>query len=308
MTSMRISDGHLLELAEQGYTIIEGFVAGTELAEAQDAVWTHAPRPEEYFADPADHAEYARSQFAGNVTGPFDTWPLNRLTFHPDLVDAVARFLGSDDLHLYKTELWVKYAGAVDYDQPHHHDYGNHSLLVPKRSDPARQVTTFLLLSDVTEEDGPTKVVPLDVSNEFPYVPGHDTGTGADWNVATVDPRLFEAEVSVVGPAGTLFMYRTDILHRGSQITGEGRSRVVLLSDYQVWGDRWTGKLAWPNHTNRQGWNETMVRATPRERALFGFPMPGHSYWDDQTITDVGRRYPGMDMAPYRHALDRTVG
>jgi hypothetical protein len=37
-----------------------------------------------------------------------------------------------------------------------------------------------------------------------------------------------------------------------------------------------------------------------RERNLFGFPPPGHEYWNDQTLDDVGSRYPGMDMDPYR--------
>jgi hypothetical protein len=29
-------------------------------------------------------------------------------------------------------------------------------------------------------------------------------------------------------------------------------------------------------------------------------------YWDAQTVHDVGRRYPGMDMTPYRAADDET--
>lgn len=37
--------------------------------------------------------------------------------------------------------------------------------------------------------------------------------------------------------------------------------------------------------------------------ALFGFPAPGEEYWDTQTLRDVGKRYPHMDMTPYR--LDR---
>ena len=40
--------------------------------------------------------------------------------------------------------------------------------------------------------------------------------------------------------------------------------------------------------------------ASVRERDLFGFPPPGHEYWNEQTVHDVGRRYKGMDMEPYR--------
>ena len=41
-------------------------------------------------------------------------------------------YLATTELHLYKVELWAKYAGAFDYDQPLHRDYGSHSLVVPR--------------------------------------------------------------------------------------------------------------------------------------------------------------------------------
>jgi hypothetical protein len=44
-------------------------------------------------------------------------------------VDLAERFLGSADLHLYNAVLWAKYAGAVDYEQVHHRDFVNHSLV-----------------------------------------------------------------------------------------------------------------------------------------------------------------------------------
>ena len=54
-------------------------------------------------------------------------------------------------------------------------------------------------------------------------------------------------------------------------------------------------------HTHSLGphWTEMMERARPRERELFGFPAIGDPFWNDQTITDVQCRYPGMDMKPY---------
>ena len=268
--------------------MVEGFLAPDELKAAQEALWLHFPRPEEYFADPDSHERYRRSQFAGLRVGPWESWDLNRLAFHPDLLDLAERFLGSHDLHLYKTELWAKYSGATDYDQAHHRDFANHSLVVPRRTDPARQMTSFILLSDVTDSDGPTKVVPFAEGEHVPYWPSH-----------LPMGELFDVEVPVTGPAGTLFSYRTDILHRGSQITGERGARFALLADYEVWGQRWTGKLAWPNHTLSPHWIEMVERATPRERCLFGFPAPGDPYWDDQTLADTQARYPKMDLSPY---------
>ena len=210
------------------------------------------------------------------------------MAFHPDLVDLAARFLGSPDLRLYKTELWAKYAGAVDYDQPHHRDFGNHTLVVPDRARPATQMTSFILLSDVGEDDGPTMVVPFEDGAAIPY-----------WPPKQAMGALADVEVAVTGPAGSLFVYRTDILHRGSQIRRADAARFVLLADYEVWGPRWTGKAAWPNQALVPAWVEMIERATPAERCLFGFPAPGDPYWNAQTIADVGTRYPSMDMAPY---------
>ena len=285
---MRVPESSLEQLRERGFAVVEGFLDHDELTAAQHALWAEFPRPADYAADPSRYERFTRSQFAGLKVGPWRSWDLNRLAFHPDLVDLAARFLGSADLHLYKTELWAKYAGAVDYDQPHHRDFGNHTLVVPDRSRPATQMTSFILLSDVTADDGPTMVVPFEDGKAIPY-----------WPSKQAMGELVDVEVAVTGPAGSLFVYRTDILHRGSQIRRAEAARFVLLADYEVWGTRWTGKSAWPNHALDRAWVEMMERATPAERCLFGFPAPGDPYWNAQTVADVGSRYPRMDMAAY---------
>jgi hypothetical protein len=315
---MQVPDRNLAELREQGFTIFPGFLTPDELHAAQEALWEQHvhpcgyeclgyPRPEQYFADPSAHEEYTRSQFAGLRAGPWQSWDLNRLPFHPDLVDLAERFLGSADLHLYVAELWAKYSGAIDYDQPHHRDFVNNSLVVPQRSDPGRQMTSFILLSDVDEVDGPTKVVSLDATATRPYWPtsklrgfeNFATGTGIELG------SFADVEVSVTGPAGTLFAYRTDVLHRGSRMTGERRARLVLGAGYQVSGPRWTHRTGWATQSQSPHWTELIERATTRERELFGFPPIGDPYWDDQTLADVQCRYPLMDLAPYADGVCR---
>ena len=78
---MKVPDRTLHELREQGFTIVEGFLGPDELEAAQEALWLHYPRPEEYFADPSAHQEYARSQFDGERLAPWQSWDLNRLVF-----------------------------------------------------------------------------------------------------------------------------------------------------------------------------------------------------------------------------------
>lgn len=290
MPRVRVPDVALEEVRERGFALVEGFLTADELRAAQDALRLHFPTPEEYFADPSRHAAYATSQFAGVEEFPYRSWDLNRLAFHPDLVDAAERLLGTSELHLYKVELWAKYAGAVDYDQPLHRDYGSHSLVVPRRDGGYRQITTFVYLSDVTADDAPTRIVPEEHGRDVPFTPLYlQPGAMAD------------VEVPAIGPAGSLLVYRSDVLHRGSNFARAGRSRFSLLADYQARGTTWGGKMAWPKQAP-QRWAKLIPQCSVRERDLFGFPRPGDAYWNEQTLVDVAARYPGIDMTPYRSA------
>jgi len=264
-------------------------------------LWLHYPRPEDYFADPAAHTALATTQWDGLIRAPWRSWDLNRLIFHPDLLDLAERFLGSADLRLYDAELWAKYAGAVDYDQRHHRDFGNHSIVVPKRCDPATQMTSWILLSDVGEEDGPTTLVPLHVGESVPYWPGTLDGSANDYVTHYLGAGAFaEEEISITGPAGTLLCFRPDVVHRGSGMTGERSARFSLLTNYDVWGPRWTGRVGWATQSLSPHWGELIERATPRQRSVLGFPAPGDPYWDEQTLADTQARYPRIDLAPYR--------
>ena len=99
-------------------------------------------------------------------------------------------------------------------------------------------MTTFIFLSDVTVGDGPTRIVPSEWGREVPFTP-----------LYLPFGELAEYEVPAVGSAGSLLVYRTDILHRGSDITGAGSSRFSLLADFQVRGTTWGGKMAWPKQS-----------------------------------------------------------
>ncbi|MGB8681245.1 MAG: hypothetical protein WCD12_00045 [Candidatus Binatus sp.] len=285
---MRVSDKNLAEVWDRGFTIIENFLDRDALAAAREALWEIYPKPEDYFKAPEEHPELARGQFAGLRLFPYSSWALNRLPVYPDLIDGAERLLETRNLEVYKIELWAKYSGAVNYDQFHHRDFGNHSLVVPRADRNHTQMTTFMLLSDVTAEDAPTKLVPLTFTRELSF-PTRAVPFG----------ELFEHEVALTAPAGSLLIYKTDVFHRGSNFTGVNRSRFMMLVDIQQRGWRWQGKMSWPDRADAKGMRETIVRMTPRERDLFGFPPPGSEYWNEQTIADVSARYPGMDMTPY---------
>jgi hypothetical protein len=289
---MRVKDENLAEVWDKGFTVVEGFLDPETLAAAQAALWGIYPTPDAYFADPSAHPRLARSQFAGLRFFPYESWALNRVAVYPDLVDAAERFLTAKDIEIYKVELWAKYAGAIDYDQPHHRDFGNHTLVAPRLDGAHAQMTTFILLSDVTELDGPTKLVPLEHTRDLPLIPDRQP-MGA----------FFDKEVAAVAPAGSLMIYKTDVLHRGSDFKAPGRSRFVMLVDFQARGWRWNGKMSWPDHANHPGMKGAMVQMSVRERDLFGWPPPGSDYWNAQTLRDTAARYPGMDMTPYAEGV-----
>ena len=285
---MRVPDAVLDEVRARGFALVEGFLGADELHAAQEALWLHFPRPDDYFAAPDAHARYRASQFAGVEEFPYRSWALNGIAVHPDLVDLAERFLGTTELHLYKVELWAKYAGAVDYDQPLHRDYGSHSLVVPRPEPRYQQLTTFVYLSDVTDEDGPTCIVPYEDGKDVPYTP-----------LYLPFGSLAESEVRCTGAAGSLLVYRTDILHRGSNMTGPRRARFSLLADFQVRGTTWGGKMAWPKQSPER-WAKFIPQCSVRQRDLFGFPRPGDDYWTEETLAGVADRYPGIDLEPYR--------
>jgi hypothetical protein len=285
---MRVPDAKLAEVWDRGFTVVEGFLDAETLAAAQAALWGVFPRPDDYFADPSRHPEFAKSQFAGIRLFPYGDWGLNALPVYPDLTDAAERFLGSGDLEIYKIELWAKYAGAIDYDQPHHRDYGNHTLVAPRLDGVHTQMTTFILLSDVTAADGPTKLLPMEHTRDLPLIPQR-----------LPMGEMFDKEEAICGPAGSLMIYKTDVFHRGSSFTQPGRSRFAMLIDMQQRGWRWNGKMSWPDRAGQVAMVDALERMTPRQRDLFGFPPPGSPYWNAQTLRDVAARYPGMDMAPY---------
>lgn len=289
---MRIPDDALDQVRAQGFAVVEGFLSAEELAEATAGFAEVFPTHDTFFADPGAHAGLVADQFAGNLKFPFASWRLNRLAHHPDLIDAAERYCGTADILLYKVEAWAKYSGGADYAQPPHRDFANHTMLVPRADHRWGQLTTFLLLSDVTETNGPTMIVPRSVTESVPL-----SQNFFEWGAFADD------ELAVTGPAGSLLLYTTDVVHRGSEMTGHPESRFALLCDYMAREASWQGRRAWPDTGLDPAWQAILGRATPRERELFGIPPTGHPYWNEQTIADVGVRYPEMDMTPYEKGL-----
>src|SRR3954452_5523773 len=259
------------------------------------SVWQNVPCPEQYFADPAAYAHLTNSPFAGLTNFPWASPELNRLIAHPRILSIVRQILGVDDIRLYKGELWAKYAGNTDYDQHHHRDFGNHTLVVPSTQRRWMQVTTFIYLCDVDESNGATAAVPKHYSADIPL--GQRRTQPGD---------LRDRETLACGRAGTVLFYSTEVFHRATSLKAPTASRFTVLADYKAADAPWTNKHAFGHLGQRPEMIEFITNVDPGTRTLLDVPAPGHPYWTDQTIADMEVRYPGIDMTPYRAAQPKV--
>lgn len=300
---------------KEGWALLDGLIATDEIDTAVGDLWEMFPTAEQYHADPdamvalsAMPSTIAPRRLQGAPEGPGTRaaqfrWrgefpfrgsgALARLCVHRSILDFVERALETSDLRLYQAQANAKYTGDADYEQPLHTD-GNHSLLPPRMEPPWWHVQVFVYLSDVSAGVAPTHVVSLSDS------------TGRSPNERFMpedDPDLYAAERAADGVRGSVLVYRTDVFHRGVDLTEPGGSRFLLNLAYKVAGQDWVGFHAVQSRTGMPEWVRFVESSTPRELELFGFPPPGHPIWTTGLIDATAQRYPKLELRPWREAM-----
>jgi hypothetical protein len=246
-------------------------------------------------ADPERNARFRDDQFTGIDEFPWASVELNLLAVHERIVMLAEALLGSSDIRIYSAEAWAKYTGAVDYDQPHHRDFLNHTVTVPTSAPEFRQCEMFVYLSDVTDEHGATRFVSRTHTADIPLMP--------NWLDRSARPELYEHEASATGPAGTIAAYAIDTFHRGTNMTAPQGARYTLHLNFRPAAADWHDRHPWANRSYNPHWYRFVARATPRQLALFGFPLPGHPFWTRTTVELLAQRYTALDVSPWRDAL-----
>ena len=314
MAGRLATDEELEQWRTEGWVVLEGLVGTDEIDAALPDLWELYPTPEEYFADPdsekvqifhSGNPLLRKLDVAGTPYAAYDQfvglrqfpWPgsgaLSRLAVHSGIVDFVERALESTDLRLYQLMTWAKYAGDTNYEQDHHTDT-NHSWLPPITEAPWRHVEGFLFLCDIDEGNGPTHVVSrsdaggLSIDLRYPR---------------DVEPVLYAKEQRATGVRGSYLAYRSDVFHRGVDLTRAGSSRFLMNISYRRAEQDWIGYHAFQS----RGQSPDVVRfvegCSVRELELLGFPPPGHPVWTEELLERTNRRYPGLDMSPWRKHL-----
>ena len=180
VTSRLATDAEVATWRETGWVLLEGLVATEEIDALADDLreifpsaeehhadpegvherWRGRPKePEEAFVWPDEGPGFRPAQQRWGAEFPFPgTGALNRMYVHASIVDFAERALGSEDIRLYQAHASAKYAGITNYEQPIHLDR-NHSWLPAGSEAPWWNLEGFLYLTDVTDDDNPTRMV-----------------------------------------------------------------------------------------------------------------------------------------------------
>jgi hypothetical protein len=280
-----------------GWCVIEGVIPPDVLAAAQRALADVFPTADEFAdgVDPDRNAPFLTEQGAPRPQFPFERGALNRVALHDVIIDLAERLLAIDDIRLYQAAVTAKYANAApDYEQLLHVDYANHTLVVPRTDVGYQHVTMFIYLSDVTPEMGATHVVSrkhtADIPIERTYLHLEEYA------------HLYALEEFASGPAGSVFVYRPDVFHRGVPLRAPRAARFLLPVAFKPAATDWIGYHAFPIRAEDMSWHRFMRHATVRQLTVLGFPKPGDPYWTAATLAGVAARYPSLDMSPWRDA------
>jgi hypothetical protein len=280
-----------------GWCVLESLLPDEVVRAAQAELPALFPTAEEFAADrdPERNQPFRTDSHTVMPGFPFEAGALNDLVLHDSLMDLAEEFLGQSDLRLYQGMLSAKYSlGAESDEQLLHVDYGNHTLVVPRTDAGYQHLELFVYLSDVTAETAATRIVSRQLTGEVP--------TERTYLSVNDYPQLYQAEVPAVGGSGSVLAYRPDVYHRGVRMTAPDSARFMLHVSFKPANTDWLGSQAWPGAAEGMAWHRFMQGRTVRQLSMLGFPPPGHPYWNEDTLRGVARRYPMLDLTPWRAA------
>ena len=277
MSSRLASDAEISTWSDEGWVLLEGLIGTDEIDAASDDIRLLFPSVEEYYSDPdgvtlrrrgspltpkqdyvwpEDGPGFRSEQQRWMGTFPFDgSGALNRLCVHPSLIDFAERAIQSTDLRLYQAHASAKYSGLTNYEQPMHTDR-NHSWLPAIGEPPWWNLTGFLYLTDVTEDENPTRLVTVDdsaaIDSPYPVV------------LPRMDPKLYAAERSAPGIRGSYLAYRSVVWHRGASFKAPNTARFNVGLAFKRAGQDWIGYDTQQSRSTGEPWTHFVERSTPR--------------------------------------------
>ena len=295
---MSIRLEHYEHYRKHGYAIVEDFLTQEILNTAYDELRDCLPHCVEYCLGetdkkPEDAALPQRR--ASRQMFPYPGTALNHVSLHPELRQFAAHFANYTEMYCEQSHLTYKHKGhAGDVDQTMHCDYGNHTLAYPPKIPEYWQTAYLIYYTDVSINHAPTAVCSWE---HYPEKVRYPMFFSREQR-----PDIYENEVKVTVPAGGLLIYSMRTFHRGTPFLAEG-GRIGQFVTYAPAAWKWLGIVGWSAQAIRPEFRQWVSKATTEERCLLGFPEPGHSYWTEETLEGVSKRYPEMDMTPYQEGI-----
>lgn len=286
-----LDDGVLEALRTDGLAVVEGWLDDVELKASLDLIDRFYPTWDEYARAEAQSDTIANSMPTHWAFTEFPDFPseLHFNVLRPDLIDFARRFIGGDVLAT-QSGISAKYAGQHVIDQELHTDTTNHSLVWA----PQDYLAGMIYYTDVTAENGPTYAVSRRHTANTPMYPRHRS--------RDLDPDLYEHELPILAPAGSLLLYTMSTFHRGSGMTAATGRRVNHHWAYRPVKVDHIGWAPWPMRAANPEMSRLLQLCSVEQRTAMGFPAPGDPYWTDVTLDGVALRYPDMDLLPYGFA------
>ena len=288
---------HIRELKRQGYTIVPRFLTPGELAAARANMHRYFPSAEELAATPQRYSAILEEAEFQQIEFPFAGDALNNIATDPRLISFVETLLGDREVLLSQSAIWAKYAGTGSFEQPMHTDFEGNTLVYPRDDGPFRQVNMILYYTDVDKTMGPTCVVPKGRKKETLWPPFRPRAQYSG---------LYRREKKVEIDAGGLLIFSMSTFHRASEMLSPHGVRFTHHLVYRSARYPFAGYHQWSRFGEKQEMRRFLEQATPRQREVIGFPPAGHPYWTRETLEGVARRYPKMDLGPYRTGLVGT--
>lgn len=250
---------------------------------------------------------------------------LDKISIHDRLICCVQELLITENILLVQADTWGKegisstYDSNSNQDQRMHMDYGNNTFLHPPKWENPEAVSIIIYLSDISETQGGTALVPNNTQTQklynSPYIdmPGiknyqfnnnyeHAESYFRDKypKVHQFRQKLYQQEITPQAKIGDILFYRLDLWHRGTPVK-IGKVRFVMNLVFKKkecfwinqWNPGWTQKMYY-GHLEK-----LFIEMSPKQRGVLGVPLPGDPYWNFEKLDILKVRYPGINVLPY---------
>ena len=262
--SIQLTDDHLAELRERGYVIVHDFLSEEQRQEISAAVRRMIKPWDEIQDDPPEGRTEAH-------VFPFPEPVLNNAAINREAIRFSQKWFGTDHIHFRPRSCMARYPGFKWKSPNAHLDNGNNSLLPPTEDRRHAQLWFWIHPEPVEEGQAPLRLV------------AHEDG--GDINKA--EP--------LICPGGTLCIFHTHTWHSASDYVREDGQRYTWGFAFGHGDHYWEGVSHYTDVANNPDFRRFIGALNARERELFRFPPPGHSYYTAHTLKALEEQYPGWN-------------